>query len=359
MSLTALMLSSCQFPQVSNLPSSDNNNDNDNDNDDDDSDDNSRRRNSGTVCGDRDACQVNCENLFCSNSARKGCYDLLLNEVDGLNEVGDALDVSCDSSNDMELDAINKNDLEDLSKDDWDAYLKIGVDDLVEAVENITKGGSATGKMKIFLEWVGDNSDIADVVLSHDQNLDLGRAVFERHGQNITVSNSRMELAIDGGAEIVLRSNAQINGDSLFRVELELKEIADFISGFIRVSLTGTESFMSYSDAERNDKAFEWGHNTLVNFCEDLVDKDKDNVDVKQCLQAVYCAHRLRENDGIGTDEIIGSSLSPISASEVTSDGIFRELEDDYEDLVGNVNVRYCRANQITDEGRVEDLFDR
>lgn len=362
MSVMMLVISSCQLPGASNLPST-NNGDNGGGDDDDDDDDRDRR-----ICGDNSACQVSCENLFCSNSARNDCYDLDFNEIDQLNAVSDALDVTCNSDDEMEMGSITKSDLDDLSKGEWESYLKIGLDDLVEAFEE----ENHTDKAKTFLKWVASNDDIAEAALSYDKDLDLGRIAFERYGHQPDGNLSSVYLAIDKGSSSTDQiqfesSQASVGSSGLFRVRLGLKNIYNFVTGFIRINLTANdESFMSYSHGEGNEKAFEWGHNTVVNFCEDLTDRSKDHVNVKQCLQAVYCAHRIRSHSGTRTVATSGGGANngvihirtitiPVT---IDRDGIFRELDRDYRDLVGRTSVDLCAGSKITDEDRIEDFWD-
>ena len=89
---------------------------------------------------------------------------------------------------------------------------------------------------------------------------------------------------------------------------------------------------------ERNDSAFEWAHNALVDFCVEGTDEDEDEVEVKTCLQAIYCFTGDRIED---------------------RNYIFDKLED-RDDIVGSVDKRKCSYSKLTgDKDELEDLFDR
>jgi len=113
-------------------------------------------------------------------------------------------------------------------------------------------------------------------------------------------------------------------------------EDVSFTVGFLddKANELNSETFLLYSD--RNENAFNWAHNTLVNFCEDLTDQDRDEVEVKQCLQAFYCNHRV---------------------SEDSEEGIFRELRR-YDSFVGEADERNCENDRFLDEDRMEDQFE-
>jgi len=178
--ITSSMIS-CYIP--TQLPSTvdSSNNNNNNNNDDDDDDDRTPRR----LCGDRDSCQDSCDELFKSSSSRSTCYDLEFRDINALTFVGDSLEVKCEPvssgrSCNMEIDNVDENDLEDIDSSDFDLYLSVGVDDFIEALESDSGSGSDAFNL---LEWIGENSDIAETVLEHDEDLELGRSIFQLAGQ--------------------------------------------------------------------------------------------------------------------------------------------------------------------------------
>ena len=371
---------SCYIP--TQLPSTvdSSNNNNNNNNDDDDDDDRTPRR----LCGDRDSCQDSCDELFKSSSSRSTCYDLEFRDINALTFVGDSLEVKCEPvssgrSCNMEIDNVDENDLEDIDSSDFDLYLSVGVDDFIEALESDSGSGSDAFNL---LEWIGENSDIAETVLEHDEDLELGRSIFQLAGQasstigqkgtylffNSSTSDGVVVLNIDsssnsyfafwnrlivhvdssspyatGGSFTVTATGFQnyVRSDSsneqnviVNRYDFDPQDV-DFVVGFLeRVPELGSETFLSYSD--RNENAFNWAHNTLVNFCEDLTEQDKNEVEVKQCLQAVYCAHRI---------------------SEGSEEGIFRELRR-YDSFVGDADERNCETDRFLEEDRMENQFE-
>ena len=373
---------SCYIP--TQLPSTvdSSNNNNNNNNDDDDDDDRTPRR----LCGDRDSCQDSCDELFKSSSSRSTCYDLEFRDINALTFVGDSLEVKCEPvssgrSCNMEIDNVDENDLEDIDSSDFDLYLSVGVDDFIEALESGSGSGSDAFNL---LEWIGENSDIAETVLEHDEDLELGRSIFQLAGQasnEIGESGSHLFFNSRSTSEGVVVLNIDSSSDSYFafwnrlivhvdssrpyatggsftvtangfqnhvrsdssneqnvivnRYDFDPQDV-DFVVGFLERAQPelGSETFLSYSD--RNENAFNWAHNTLVNFCEDLTDQDKNEVEVKQCLQAVYCAHRI---------------------SEGSEEGIFRELRR-YDSFVGDADERNCETDRFLEEDRMENQFE-
>ena len=324
--MTSCYLPTTQLP--STVDSSNNNNNNNNNDDDDDDDDRPSRR----LCGDRDSCQDSCDELFKSSSSRSSCYDLEFRDINVLTSVGDELNVRCEEfdtrSCEMYIGSVDEDDLEDIDSSDFDLYLSVGIEDFIEALEN-EEGFAATeddlekrnAEEKAFtlLEWIGENSDIAETVLEHDDDLELGRSIFQlagslrRRNAHITNDNNkiktphftdevnssnmfRVALAIDeisgsnysyfefDSSEIQHHENARVSSNNFSvtnpqdttvlvnRINIEVESVA-FIFGFLddpQNQLNG-ETFLSFSD--RNENAFNWGHNTLVDFCEDLTDQ--------------------------------------------------------------------------------------
>ena len=352
---------SCTQPG-SQLGSESSNNDNDDDDDDDDGDD---RRNART-CSDRDSCQDICDDMFSYTTERSDCYELSYGDVNTIAQVWDEF-----SRNTV---ALGK--LEDLSPDDVKSYLEIGMDSFIDLVAGEEVGDKAKDddepqwnpgpsnknniakNSKTIMEWLAKEEDIAEVILEQDSNFELGLELFTALGKLSSSNLSSPEtLASSGNCKnIAITFNSNdindindvkcddgSNNDKLF----ELRGFTDaklFLEGFTVEKPFSDDRFMTFSADERNEKAFEWGHKTLLEFCKEGANENEDDVETKTCLQTVYCIHRSQEDDGDST-----------SAPDASYEGIFKDLEN-YDDIVGRTDEESC--DELNNDDRMEDLFD-
>ncbi|MDE0150869.1 MAG: hypothetical protein OXK80_00010 [Bdellovibrionales bacterium] len=336
---------SCTQPTTSELGSERD------DDDRDDDDDNRRTR----TCSDRDSCQDTCDDLFSYTTERYGCYDLDPSEVNVISKVSDEL----------ERNLVRSNELEDIDADDFRAYLEIGMESFIDLVRGVPVGDSAKDNNRAqwntnanvvtnsttVMEWIAEEENIAEVILEQDRDFELGLELFQALAVDVTFDPPITNAVLVGTGVCVdfLVGNRFDIGDSLSSSDCASpKELLDlshfngmsgvskFLSGFLLAQISG-DSFMTFSADERNDTAFEWGHNTLLEFCKEATDEDEGDVEVKTCLQTAYCVHRSIETGGI------------------TSDGIFKDL-DDHDGVVGRTDVDHC--DDLDDEDRMEDLFD-
>ena len=372
--LGLLVVTACYIPPNSSDLRSGNNND-ERDDEEEEEDDNNRRR-TNRICGDRDSCQDSCDDMFGSSSARNSCYDLEFGDINDLTTVADALDVKTKGDT-REMDLIDitsrtVNDLEDeITEDNFSLYLSIGLDDWVEAIEKTTNSADVADVAGvapfILLQWIGENSEIAQTILDYDKNSDLGRALFNNAGKVEDFEFTHLLEVLDEGSLLevhLLHLNFEFEFE--FFPKVQAVETADsdhyrtttlvnrpgisdtddrinFLIGFLRKQVR-SDSFMSFSD--RNPEAFSWGHQTLVNFCEDLMDENSDQVEVKQCIQAVYCAHRVLDIEG-----------DIIPKNRIRGEGIFRDLKK-HESIVGEADEENCEYQDFIDEDRMEDQFE-
>lgn len=349
---------SCSQPTTSELGS---------EREDHDHDDNPDNRHAST-CSDRDSCQDICDDLFSNTTERYDCYDLTASAVNTIADVSDEL----------EHNEVNSSKLEDIDADDLRAYLEIGMESFIDLVKGEAVGDSAKedrqpqwnpdnetpdsgmNKNQIkpnaekIMKWIAEQKDIAEVILEQDRNFELGLELFQAiHNPGIEITgtglgssieitgscandnikNPVLPLTLCDGAitELSRLSFNNFNGD-----------VSEFLSGFLSENFDSDKnSFMTFSADERNETAFEWGHNTLLEFCKEATDENENDVEVKTCLQTTYCIHRAVENNN--------------NDASVTGEGIFDELED-YEDIVGRTDADRC--DDLDVEDRMEDLFD-
>ena len=361
---------SCTQPN-SQLGSESSNNDNDDD-DDDDGDD----RRSARTCSDRDSCQDICDDMFSYTTERSDCYELNYADVNTIAHVWDV----------FSREEVNLRKLEDLSPDDVKSFLEIGLDSFIALVAGEAVGDNAKDNnrpqwnptknktikdtnipknSRHIMKWLAEDEDIAEVILEQDSNFELGLELFISVGDreykpqdthdsditpsvNITLSNPSCHTTHftnnnnDNNISSV-KCNAG-SGDKLF----ELTGFTDaklFLEGFTVEPVFLKDRFMTFAADERNEKAVEWGHKTLLEFCKEGTNEDEDDVETKTCLQAVYCIHRSKEND---------PSTSP-SAPADSYEGIFKDLEN-YDDIVGRTDEESC--DELNNDDRMEDLFD-
>ena len=353
----------------------DNNNDDDKDRDDDDGD-----RTRTRECSSRDSCQDICDDMFNYTSEHSRCYDLSYDEVNTISKVWD----------EFSRGLVRSDELEDLKPEDVRAYFEIGFESFIDLVKGEEVGDSAkddntaqwssiatiSNNSRKIMKWVAEEDNIAEVFLEQDRNFELGLELFQaingatyalvptsgnpsffsdatwRYIQAVGGDYICFDVGFrrnDGNPDIrVIKyyNDATENCNSPSKqLNLRFNGVSKFLSGFLvgshansqKISEFSDESFMTFAAGERNEKAFEWGHKTLLEFCKEATDEDEEDVDVKTCLQTVYCMHRRINTNG------------------TTREGIFEDLED-HEDIVGRTDEKYCA--DLADEDRMEDLFD-
>jgi len=338
-------------PPTSDLGSGGRTDDGDDDGDGDDNDHQHPR-----TCSDRDSCQDICDDLFSHTTERYDCYDLSASEVNTITNVADEL---------YDL-TVSLDKLEDLDADDVRTFLSIGFDSFVDIVKGETvgdddshtwhtrndDGSTDTNNVRVnsleVMEWIAETEDIAEVILGQDRNFELGLELFQAVGGTLSANYQMHDDSVDtsdlyvcpiGTEKDVVNygSNSACSAHNGRLLDLDdFTGVEQFLSGFLSQEFS-SDSFMTFSADERNERAFEWGHNTLLEFCKEATDEDEGDVEVKTCLQATYCIHRNVETGG------------------VTGEGIFRDL-DDYNDIVGRTDVDNCADLAL--EGRMERLFE-
>ena len=346
---------SCTQPG-SSLGSVSENNRDDNDDEDRDNDRRSSRR-----CDERDSCQDICDDLFNYTTERSVCYDLTDSEVDTISRVAD----------EFYHNRISLEELEDLDSDSVSDYLEIGFDSFVDLVSGEPVGkdakddedpqwkGKEEENSKELLKWIAENKDVAEVILEQDRNFILGMELFISltpstdpglTGNHILTRGSSDDSCGGGDAGITITINSgsdvRCGGDKLFDLSYFSSKDEDapqFLQGFVEEDLSSSDRFMTFSADERNKTAFEWGHKTLLEFCKEATDENEDDVEVKTCLQTVYCIYREEEYTGSG------------GVPDQGFEGIFDELKD-HDDIVGQTDEEYCE--DLGDEDEMENLFD-
>ena len=352
---------SCIAPQSDRLSSEDrdrndrdDDRDRDDDDEDDDDDDRSSRR-SDRTCDERDSCQDTCDDMFDNVSERNDCYDLSSSEVNAIADVHDEFWTVDWPSNTKTVatKGFTKSNLEDISAEDFESYLDIGIKTFVERVENVNGTKWNGDRAKYFLEWAAENPDISDILLEKDTTLEVAQQVFLKMNNHPWISIHPFEaqsadLEGTGGGSVQYVhspnkifqscSNARATSCtgntpifSLSKFNLTVYP-HHFVLGFINRKWS-SETFIELAFDERNDSAFEWAHNSLVDFCVEGTDEDEGDVEVKTCVHTIYC---ITGND---------------------REEVFDEL-DERENIVGYTKKSYCKYNDLTDDDRMEKLFE-
>ena len=320
---------------------------------DSDNDDDRDRRNSRT-CEERDSCQDICDDLFSYTTERYACYELTSGDVNTISKVADEFYRS----------RVSLGDLEDLDPDSVSDYLDVGFDSFVDLVKGEAVGEEAKDddggqwadskdreeNSKILLQWIAEHKNVAEVILEQDNNFLLGMELFISLGNETslptTVTNrSSDDSCTDGSGGIsvqISNGRVQCSSTELFSLKdfSSDAEALGFLRGFVKEDISSNDKFMTFSSDERNDSAFEWGHKTLLEFCKEATDENEDDVEVKTCLQTVYCLYRAGESSG-----------TPNQGFE----GIFEELKD-HSDVVGRTDEEHCE--DLGDDDEMENLFD-
>ena len=346
--------------------------------DDHDDEDNTHTR----TCSDRDSCQDICDDLFSYTTERSECYELSYEDVNTISKVAD----------EFYHKNVSPEELEDLDADDVRAYLEIGMESFIDLIKGEAVGDDAkddddpqwekTERPSLnrqnsldVLEWIAKTEDIAEVILEQDSDFEIGLELFTslgdpadgqaldtldtndptvNHGANfwggdgVRVHSGSALACVVFSMDDVLKIG-ELNSDSCVtpRTPSKLVDLGNsdkpdlFLDGFLdHKARFSDDSFITFAADERNETAFEWGHKTLLEFCKEATDEDESDVEVKTCLQTVYCLHRSVE---------AGENLSD------SYEGIFEDLKD-YDDIVGRTDEEYCE--DLVDEDRIEDLFD-
>ena len=343
-------------------------------------------------CGSRDSCDDTCDEMFYGQSERLKCSRLDFNEVNALVKVHDEL-----------KDIVDKEDLEDeVSADDFELYLSIGMDSLIRRMKgkfdddgtdrwkttspnNSSTSGSQVRNSLEILSWIAENEDIAQIVLAQDTRFEIARELFKNSSDHTVTAPKKTVIQIGGANDdIVIYSEGIHKGDSgnndtphqgreIVSFRGDGDDVIKFVDGFVRErsSFFGSgDSFIDFALDERNNSAFEWVHNALVDLCMDATNRDKEEVEVKQCILAVYCTHRAFD---IGGGPHYGFIADAITENNERTSGtedirekdkkIFDELEDQ-ESIVGRIGdpEDLCQAHAsnagLFDEDRIEDLFE-
>ena len=356
-------LFSCQqapWSSYSNLTSVDDSRDDDEDDDDEDDD---RRRN--RVCDDRDSCSDSCEYMFVASRARSKCYDLSMNDVNNLEEVFDVL-----SSN-----SISDNDLEDVDEDNLEEFLTLSIDGWVDVIKGDRDGGKndvrsaySSNEARKILEWIADTEDIADVILSQDDDSDIFYHLFTQLGKGLDIETNKLKAKVSTTSSTYVgwskRGSLQI-GTSAISTSNHTPSISltgvdnfmDFVLGFIGLKEASNslyfddESFIRY--AKDNVSALESAHYSLKRFCADATGEDEEEDETKQCMMAVYCTIRSVE------DSTSISSPFSVTTPLTLTQGIFSILDDE-SSIFGRTDTKGCEYKHLADQqdGKIDRYFD-
>ena len=249
------------------------------------------------LCSDRDSCQDICDDMFRSTSARRECYDLELDETSDLQNVFDAFASS----------SVTERKLEDIDAADLDAFLEISVDGFVDIIlgNNREAKSSAynSSEIQATLNWIGENSDVAESILDHDKDSDVLYTLFTNKEANSNPQHSLLDFISYRGSNSQVewirwaRDELRFSPNTSFSIPPAVNEPLDdspfpFLYGFLGIndnlSKTPMEKDILVLEYEDNDDAMELAHQAAVRFCEDVRGNDEDDVD--QCLQALYCS---------------------------------------------------------------------
>ena len=259
------------------------------------------------LCSDRDSCQDICDDMFRSTSARRECYDLELDETSELQNVFDAFASS----------SVTERKLEDIDAADLDAFLEISVDGFVDIIlgNNREAKSSAynSSEIQATLNWIGENSDVAESILDHDKDSDVLYTLFtnkEANYNNTLQLDSYRDSSPSETSKVTWAANEILtftltvgtsqsySSPSSLSVNLDSNPLP-FLKGFLGLNNgTPVEKNILVLEYEDNDDAMELAHQAAVRFCEDVRGNDEDDVD--QCLQALYCSIE----EFVGDDEI-------------------------------------------------------
>ncbi len=322
-------------------------------------------------CYDRDSCQDSCDYMFHRSSARSQCYAL---DFDDVNDVEEVFDILSSSS-------ITKRKLEDLDAGDLERFLELDVEAwlvLINGSSNRSRrraqrAGYTQQETQVVLEWIGEDDEIADAILEYDEDSDILYTLFDRLGSLFDIVGPNGGLAVVSNEDrkeviqwtddmlvfckktsvfadsaVLTACNPRSSGESGSSLRL-YSDPSNFLSGFIGIHdaarkqdlAFGRDSFVIFADNEDNNTGVELAHQSARRFCTDILNKDEDDEEVGQCLQALYCTIRSIEA-GATIDDPVPSSIS---------------FDDDVFDVIDNfdgLRENNCDHDRLMDE----DNFD-
>ena len=314
---------------------------------------NTRPRIEVAQCGEKESCEWICDDTLVKGSERFRCYQISWTDV---NRITNVYEVIMDRSSDPDFKYIrgDKSDLEkSITPSDFDFFLQHAKETLIQAFEDTAKSKNnhpltetqRKENLKEFALWIAENEDIAKAMMDQDTSLEIGRSLFQSLGQALGVGSNDPDFDIDVNTRVDINNdNIQVGNRTLFTIDVKKEDFIQFLYGFIQdldnnSNISGGDSLMIRSDLSRNDYAFEWGHTTLVDFCVEATNEDQDAIEVKKCLQAIYCIHRAAEYGRL--------SPSGVSSSSSRNNGIFGAL-DAYRDIVGSNRSDFCESDNLT-----------
>ena len=300
---------------------------------------NTRPRIEVAQCGEKASCEWICDDILVKGSERFRCYQISWTDVNRITNVYEVImdkkSEKCYNLNrDDECNKYLRGDKSDLEKSitpsDFDFFLQHAKETLIQALRDTgdrstnfdVSDNTRISNLLNFSLWIAENEDIAKVMLDQDTSLEIGRALFQSLGQALDVNSNNQSFSTPGDRVSISNNNIQVDDRTLFTIDNRVgkENFIQFLYGFIQDlssnNQSNGESLMIESDINRNDYAFEWGHTILVDFCEEVTNEDQDAIEVKKCLQAIYCIHQE------GAD-------------------IFRALGA-YQDIVGSTNDAFC-----------------
>ena len=193
--------------------------------------DDKKKDSRGECEGDRD-CEEICDDIFDRRRDREDCEELNIATVERFDEVYKLLEDP------------DEDDLSDINPEDLDALISISIEPLDDLV-----GGYSSREAKEVAAWIAENSDVAEVFESEDDDFELFEAIFGEIG---------------GG-----RSNA--------------------FEG-LEKSITGRDSFVDILVQDNNIEAFEWVQNYFEDEC------SSKSQDEELCVLSRWC-HLDFDND--------------------------------------------------------------
>ena len=311
------------------------------------------------VCSTKDTCKDSCRDMFNLSSDRQSCYKLTENQVNHISKVDDVL-----------KEDFSKNALNDIDLDHFELYLETGFDSFLEkaaglfedrqADDNLWSPSDKEENSIQFLKWLGkaDNT-AARIVLEYDKELKLGEALFKNLNISQLDSDPKKALIHTGSSNHIIyfhntykiSSSASASNESSRFLEVS-SDFFEFLGGFLAIEFDSLP-YLSYTAHGRNRPAFEWVHNTVVEYCKNTTDTNERSVEVKTCLQIIYCLMRSYFDSRGGT--FYSASQTPATRSSMR-DGIFDDLNY-YQELVGRTETSFCSVSELEDPSRMENRF--
>ena len=149
--------------------------------------DDKKKDSRGECEGDRD-CEEICDDIFDRRRDREDCEELSIATVERFDEVYKLLEDP------------DEDDLPDINPEDLSALISISIEPLDDLV-----GGYSSREAKEVAIWIAENSDIAEVFESEDDDFKLFEAIFKEIGSTATNGLERSLTSGDNFVEILVQ----------------------------------------------------------------------------------------------------------------------------------------------------------